>query len=138
MKNIFSVLSLILTISMLSFGVQAGEASVEPSDIEIQNTDSVLYISIQGDKIQSVDDIHKLFIKALNLPASYSKTFEGLQAELIKYKAKSFQVTVVKGGYLGLSIGQENHDKLLEVLNNAQEKNLDQSGYPYLMVYYWQ
>lgn len=138
MKNIFSILTLTLTVALLSFSAQANSAAETSSAVEIQDTDSTLYIAILGKNVRSVEDIHTLFIKALGLSADYSKTFEGLQAELLKFKSKRFQVTVYDGAHLSLNIGEQAHDKLLEVLNTAQDKNLDSSGYPNLMIYYWQ
>ncbi|MBL7543276.1 MAG: hypothetical protein JNL11_05640 [Bdellovibrionaceae bacterium] len=138
MKNFFSLLSLTVTVALLSFSAQANDAAAGSSEMNVQSPESTLYITISGESVRSVDDIHNLFIKALGLGAGYSKTFESLQAELVKFKSQRFQVAIAHGGLLSLNIGAEAHDKLLDVLNNAQEKNLDNFGYPNMMVYYWQ
>lgn len=140
MKSFF--LAIIATV-MAVFSVSTTALALESTDDEIPaiyDTDSTLYISIFGDKIKSVDQIHELFIKALGLPKEYKKTFADLEVYLSnpKFTPKNVHITIYSAGIMSYVIGEKEHDALLEALNNAQDKNFDKDGFKNLTVFYWQ
>lgn len=139
MKSFLSILVSLMAVFSISTPALAQESTddVIPA---IYDTDSVRYISIFGNKIKSVEDIHSLFIKALGLPKEYKKTFADLEVYLSnpQYTPKNVHITIYSAGLLMSAIGEKEHDALLEALNNAQDKNFDKDGFKNLSILYWQ
>jgi hypothetical protein len=121
---------------LLSFSLSQA-AALEP----IYETEDTLYISIYGDQVSSMDDIHNLFIKALNFPASYVKTFKDLETHLSNpiYAVKKIDITIYSGGSLRTSerLGEQTLETLLEVLNNAENNNRTKEQLKNIQLFYW-
>lgn len=91
-------------------------------------------ITINGNKVKSLDDILINLGKALNFPRTYGKNLDALRdllsdSQVISQKTT---ITITSGNLLNLTLGEEDSQALLEVLNESQEKNSQ------LTVWYWQ
>lgn len=139
MKSFLAIIAAVVTV--FSFSITALAQQNTDGDIPaIYETETDLYISIKGDKIKSTQEIHAIFQKALSFPAEYKMTFADLETYLSnpKYTPKQVHITIYSGGILSYVIGEKDSEALLDVLNNAQEKNYDKDGFKNLTIFYWQ
>lgn len=115
-------MKLITSLLLLSFMVfphfsYASSCSTETSVID--ESDRSLNIQICGANIKSMDDIHDIFIKALNLPSYYGRNFDALYDVLTDTSITNKKITVqiVNFKELESSIGQRDLELLLVVLS---------------------
>jgi len=115
MKLTAYVLFLSLTfISQFSF---ASTCSTESSVI-IEEERS-LTIKICGGNINGMDDIHDIFVRALNLPSYYGRNFDALYDVLTDttISNKKIKVEIINIKELEIRIGQRDLDLLLAILS---------------------
>lgn len=120
---------------------QAEEFAVSTNPVPaIYQTDQTVYISIRAHEIGSMEDIHNLISQALHFPKWYGKNLDALEellADPAYAQKKKVDITIYGGGALAQKLGAEKMQSLLDVLNDCQEKNLDEYGLQRVSIMYW-
>lgn len=82
-----------------------------------------IILTIDGNDVQSLQQLHQIFAKALKLPATYGKNFDALYDVLTDETlvSKRLDIGVIGGEALKQNIGAKNVQKLIDVLNDAYE-----------------
>lgn len=91
----------------------------------IQEDSSSIFIIICGSNIESVDDIHHIFIKALQLPDYYGRNLDALYDVLTDtlLVPKTIKIQISDAHELSQQIGADVYSALLSVFNEAQAVN---------------
>ena len=142
---------------LLSFSItQAQEISTEVDTSEevvvalspdalkpIMETETNIYVSIDGNKMNSVADVRNLVAESLKQPPITGNRQAALQSllELLGNSAntpKRVDITITSGAVLESKIGTRALRQLLDVLTQAEQLNKDEIGISNLAILYWQ
>ena len=142
---------------LLSFSItQAQEISTEVDTSEevvvalspdalkpIMETETNIYVSIDGNKMNSVADVRNLVAESLKQPPITGNRQAALQSllELLGNSAntpKRVDITITSGAVLESKIGKRALRQLLDVLTQAEQLNKDEIGISNLAILYWQ
>ncbi|AZZ37088.1 hypothetical protein CIK05_09880 [Bdellovibrio sp. qaytius] len=141
MKNIIALLSILVIFASINAQAQyTFDAEPAPEQFiisggTITEYQSTVIFTISGYEIESLEHLNSYLAQALRLPANYPTTFEALLEALTNSSivARRIDVGIIGGEHLKQTIGEENHDRLLEVLNKAQDADP-----MHLSLIYWQ
>ncbi|MCM2350492.1 MAG: barstar family protein [Bacteriovoracaceae bacterium] len=115
----------LLFCSFTLYSVPANAKVYAQCDSSIHQDDQIISINICGSHVESVEEIHDIFVKALNLPTYYGRNFDALYDILTDTTvvSQSIEIKILEGNVLEAKLGESTLGSLLSVLEDAQEEN---------------
>lgn len=113
----------LLYCSLTLFSVSANAKVYTQCGSSIHQDNQIISINICGSQIEAMEEVHEIFIKALNLPTYYGRNFDALYDILTDTTIvpQSIEIKILEGNVLAAKFGDEVLGSLLSVLKDAQE-----------------
>ena len=124
-------------------GIEAVVSDIVTEFPAITETETNIYITVNGEKVNSVTDVRNLIAQALKKPAITGNRQVALQSliELLGNPAntpKKVDITITSGGVLEDKIGKRGLRELLDALTQTEQLNKDEFGITNLSILFWQ
>jgi ribonuclease inhibitor len=108
---------------LLSFSLLA-KADLKDWPLEVYETDDQISIVINGNEVQSMDQLQESLKIALHLPEYYGKNLDALYDVLTdpQLTPKGASLVIVEAEIMKAHLGTEAVEKLVDTLNEAHEQ----------------
>ncbi|MCK6598773.1 MAG: hypothetical protein L6Q37_10450 [Bdellovibrionaceae bacterium] len=133
----------LILINLLCLNLYTAKAQyLKPTEDQIAEVDELndrIYISIEGNKVSNTEQIFDCISKSLHFENTADKSLESLKEQLSnsKYTSKETHITIHHGNSIYQRLGQAKWQKLLNVLNSAEEENVNSMGLKNIFIMYW-